>query len=318
MLASRQPGNEEVRPCRVRAPNVEFLPHTGNKSTIGGDAPEPGSAGGSIGSRAMAGDVFRTPDERFEGLPEFPFEPHYREVDGLRLAHLDEGEGRPVVFFHGEPTWSYLWRKVIPPVRDAGYRCIAPDYAGFGRSDKPTDLGWYSYDRHTQLMAGLLDDLDLREATAVVHDWGGPIGLRLAVEHPDWISRLVIMDSGLFTGEQRMSEAWLRFRDFVERTDDLPVSMLVRRACHTDPGDDVAAAYDAPFPTPESKAGASARSRLCAATSVPRSSSGQLPTRCFRSRSARRSPACSVPARRARSRTPRTSSRRTPDRRSGG
>ncbi len=204
----------------------------------------------------MAGDVFRTPDERFEGLPEFPFEPHYREVDGLRLAHLDEGEGRPVVFFHGEPTWSYLWRKVIPPVRDAGYRCIAPDYAGFGRSDKPTDLGWYSYDRHTQLMAGLLDDLDLREATAVVHDWGGPIGLRLAVEHPDWISRLVIMDSGLFTGEQRMSEAWLRFRDFVERTDDLPVSMLVRRACHTDPGDDVAAAYDAPFPTPESKAGA--------------------------------------------------------------
>ncbi len=204
----------------------------------------------------MAGDVFRTPDERFEGLPEFPFEPHYREVDGLQLAHLDEGEGRPVVFFHGEPTWSYLWRKVIPPVRDAGYRCIAPDYAGFGRSDKPTDLGWYSYDRHTQLMAGLLDDLDLREATAVVHDWGGPIGLRLAVEHPDWISRLVIMDSGLFTGEQRMSEAWLRFRDFVERTDDLPVSMLVRRACHTDPGDDVAAAYDAPFPTPESKAGA--------------------------------------------------------------
>jgi len=204
----------------------------------------------------MAGDVFRTPDERFEGLPEFPFEPHYREVDGLQLAHLDEGEGRPVVFFHGEPTWSYLWRKVIPPVRDAGYRCIAPDYAGFGRSDKPTDLGWYSYDRHTQLMAGLLDDLDLREATAVVHDWGGPIGLRLAVEHPDRISRLVIMDSGLFTGEQRMSEAWLRFRDFVERTDDLPVSMLVRRACHTDPGDDVAAAYDAPFPTPESKAGA--------------------------------------------------------------
>ncbi len=204
----------------------------------------------------MGDAVFRTPDERFEGLPEFPFEPHYREVDGLQLAHLDEGEGRPVVFFHGEPTWSYLWRKVIPPVRDAGYRCIAPDYAGFGRSDKPTDLGWYSYDRHTQLMAGLLDDLDLREATAVVHDWGGPIGLRLAVEHPDWISRLVIMDSGLFTGEQRMSEAWLRFRDFVERTDDLPVSMLVRRACHTDPGDDVAAAYDAPFPTPESKAGA--------------------------------------------------------------
>ena len=93
-------------------------------------------------------DAFRTPDERFEGLPEFPFPPHYRELDGLRLAHIDEGEGEPVVFVHGEPTWSYLWRKLIPPVIDAGYRCVAPDHAGFGRSDKPTDLGWYSYDRH--------------------------------------------------------------------------------------------------------------------------------------------------------------------------
>ncbi len=202
--------------------------------------------------------MFRTPEERFEGLPGFPFEPQYREVDGLRLAHLDEGDGGPVVFFHGEPTWSYLWRKVIPPVRDSGYRCIAPDYAGFGRSDKPTDLDWYSYDRHTELMAGLLEDLDLRDATIVVHDWGGAIGLRVAVEHPDRISRLVVMDSGVFTGEQRMSEAWHAFRDFVDRTEDLPVAMLVRRACHTDPGDEVAAAYDAPFPTPESKAGARA------------------------------------------------------------
>ena len=137
------------------------------------------------------GDVFRTPDERFDGLPDFPFEPHYREVDGLRLAHLDEGEGRPVVFFHGEPTWSYLWRKVIPPVRDAGYRCIAPDYAGFGRSDKPTDFDWYSYDRHTELAATLLADLDLRDATVVVHDWGGPIGLRLRgrASRPDLADR---------------------------------------------------------------------------------------------------------------------------------
>jgi haloalkane dehalogenase len=111
-------------------------------------------------------DAFRTPDECFEGLPDFPFEPHYRELDGLRLAHLDEGEGRPVVFFHGEPTWSYLWRKTIPPVRDAGFRCIAPDYAGFGRSDKPTDLAWYSYDRHVESVAPLFDDLDLRDAVA--------------------------------------------------------------------------------------------------------------------------------------------------------
>jgi haloalkane dehalogenase len=203
-------------------------------------------------------DAFRTPDERFEGLPDFPFPPRYRELDGLRLAHVDEGDGPTVVFFHGEPTWSFLWRKVIPPVRDAGFRCVAPDLAGFGRSDKPKDLRWYSYDRHVEVMAGLLDDLDVREATVVVHDWGGAIGLRLAVEHPDRISRFVAMDTGLFTGRQRMSEAWMAFHDFVERTEDIPISLLVRRACKTDPGDEVAAAYDAPFPAPESKAGARA------------------------------------------------------------
>jgi haloalkane dehalogenase len=203
-------------------------------------------------------EVVRTPDERFAGLPGFPFEPGYRELDGLRLGYLDEGEGEPVVFFHGEPTWSYLWRKVIPPVREAGYRCIAPDYAGFGRSDKPTDIEWYSYDRHVELMTGLLEALDVRGATAVVHDWGGPIGLRVAVEHPDRVSRLVMCDTGLFTGEQRMTDAWHRFRDFVERTEDLPVSLLVRNAVARGMEDEVAAAYDAPFTSPESKAGARA------------------------------------------------------------
>ena len=178
-------------------------------------------------------DAFRTPDERFDGLPGFPWEPRYADIDGLRIARIDEpGEGSPVVFFHGEPTWSFLWRKVIPPVLDAGYRCIAPDYAGFGRSDKPTDVGWYSYDRHVELMAKLLvDELDVRGATAVVHDWGGPIGLRLAAEHPDRFARLVIMDTGLFTGHQPMTDAWKMFRDFVERTEDLPISMLVKGAC---------------------------------------------------------------------------------------
>ena len=203
-------------------------------------------------------DAYRTSEERFADLPEFPFEPRYVESDGLRLARIDEGEGAPVVFLHGEPTWSFLWRKVIPPVIDAGFRCVAPDLAGFGRSDKPLDLGWYSYDRHTELVRSLVEELDLRGATAVVHDWGGPIGLRLAVEVPERFDRVVIMDTGLFTGHQRMSDAWIAFRDFVERTDDLPVSMLVRRACKSDPGDEVAAAYDAPFPTPESKAGARA------------------------------------------------------------
>ncbi len=194
--------------------------------------------------------VLRTPDERLQGLPDYPFESSYREVDGLRLAHLDEGEGKPVVFFHGEPTWSYLWRKVIPPVRDAGFRCIAPDYAGFGRSDKPTDVGWYTYDRHVELMAALLEELDLRDATVVVHDWGGPIGLRLAVEHPDRISRIVIMETGPFTGHQRMSDAWFAFRDFVRENEDVPVGILVRGGCKNDPGDEVIAAYEAPYMDP--------------------------------------------------------------------
>jgi haloalkane dehalogenase len=201
-------------------------------------------------------ETYRTPDERFAGLPDFPYEPRYTEIDGLRLARVDEGEGPPVVFLHGEPTWSFLWRKVIPPVRDSGFRCIAPDLAGFGRSDKPLDFDWYSYDRHTAVVRSLVEDLDLHGVTLVMHDWGGPIGLRVAVEAAERVDRFAMMDTGLFTGHQRMTDAWIAFRDFVERTDDVPVSMLVRRACKTDPGDEVAAAYDAPFPTPESKAGA--------------------------------------------------------------
>jgi haloalkane dehalogenase len=203
-------------------------------------------------------DMVRTPEEALQGLPDFPFESRYREVEGLRLAHLDEGDGPPVLFLHGEPTWSFLWRKVIPPVRDAGFRCIAPDFAGFGRSDKPVDMDWYSYDRHVALAATLLEDLDLRGATMVVHDWGGPIGLRLAVEHSERIDRLVILDTGVATGYQRVTDAWLAFHDFVARTEDLPIGLLVRGACKLDPGDEVIAAYEAPFPNVASKAGARA------------------------------------------------------------
>jgi len=203
-------------------------------------------------------EVFRTPDERFEGLPGWELEPRYREAGELRLAHVEDGEGPPVVLLHGEPTWSYLWRDVIGPIRDAGHRCIAPDFVGFGRSDKPTDVGWYTYDRHTELIAQLLEELDLHDVTLVLHDWGGPIGLRVAVEHPDRVVRIALMDTGPFTGEQRMSEQWLAFRAFVERTEDVPISMLVRNAVARGMSDAVAAAYDAPFPTPESKAGARA------------------------------------------------------------
>jgi haloalkane dehalogenase len=200
-------------------------------------------------------DAYRTPDERFENLPDFPWEPRYRDVDGLRMAHVEDGDGPPVVMFHGEPTWSFLWRKVLPPVRDAGYRVILPDLVGFGRSDKPTDVGWYSYDGHVEYASTLFEDLDLRDSTIVVHDWGGAIGLRIAIEQPERVGRMVLMDTGLFTGHQRMTDAWKMFRDFVERTEDIPISLLVRRACKTDPGDEIAAAYDAPFPEPRAKHG---------------------------------------------------------------
>jgi haloalkane dehalogenase len=203
-------------------------------------------------------DAVRTPDELFSDLPDYPFAAHYAMRDDMRLAYVDEGDGPPVVFFHGEPTWSFLWRKVIPPVRDAGYRCIAHDMLGFGRSDKPMDFNWYSYDRHVETVGPLLEELDLRDATVVVHDWGGPVGLRLAAEHPDRIARIVVMDTGLFTGHQPMTDAWKTFRDFVERTEDLPVGFLVRGACKHDPGDEVIAAYEAPFPSIASKAGARA------------------------------------------------------------
>jgi len=201
----------------------------------------------------------RTPDDFLSRVPDFPFKPKYRKYAGLRLAHIDEGKGPPVVFIHGEPTWSFLWRKVIPPIRDAGFRCIAPDLAGFGRSDKPTDIDWYTYDAHFASVAALVEELDLRDATVVVHDWGGPIGLRVAVERcADRIARIVVLDTGLFTGHEPMTDAWMRFRAFVERTEDLPTGLLVRRACFSDPGDEVIAGYDAPFPNAASKAGARA------------------------------------------------------------
>jgi haloalkane dehalogenase len=191
-------------------------------------------------------------------LPDFPWQPRFLELDGLRLARIDEGEGPPVVMWHGEPTWSFLWRKVLPPVRDAGFRVICPDLPGFGRSDKPQDVGWYSYDRHAELAGRLIEALDLRGATFVVHDWGGPVGLRVAVEHADRVDRLVLMDTGLFTGHQKMSEAWSAFRRFVETAEDLPIGNLVDGGCVTDLPPEVVAAYDFPFPTPASKAGARA------------------------------------------------------------
>ncbi|MDQ6811734.1 MAG: haloalkane dehalogenase [Actinomycetota bacterium] len=203
-----------------------------------------------------ATEVFRTPEERFQGLPGYQFAPHYVEAEGLRLHYLDEGprDGTPVVCFHGEPTWAFLYRKMLVPLVAGGYRVICPDYAGFGRSDKPTDRRWYTYERHVELVAATLDELDLRGAAVVVQDWGGPIGLRWAVEHDDRVERLVILNTGIFTG--RVSKGFLAWREFAERNPDLPIGFVIQGATKTELPADVIAAYEAPFPSRESKAGA--------------------------------------------------------------
>jgi haloalkane dehalogenase len=198
-------------------------------------------------------EVFRTPDDRFDGLPGYEYEPHYADVDGLRVHYLDEGSGSPVICFHGEPTWAYLYRRMVGPLVAGGHRVVCPDYPGFGRSDKPTDRGWYSYDRHVEHMTKLLEALDVRGATVVVQDWGGPIGLRWAVENPDRADRLVIMNTGLFAGQ--VNEAFMAWRNFAERNPNLPVGFVIKSATATDVPDDVVEAYEAPWPTAESKAG---------------------------------------------------------------
>jgi haloalkane dehalogenase len=204
----------------------------------------------------IATEVFRTPEERFRALPGFDFAPHYCEVEGLRLHYLDEGarDGAPIVCFHGEPTWAFLYRKMVTALTAGGHRVICPDYAGFGRSDKPTDRRWYTYDRHVELVSALLGGLDLRDATVVVQDWGGPIGLRWAVEHADRVARLVILNTGIFTG--RVSKGFLAWRAFAEKNPDLPVGFVIQGATKTELPDEVIAGYEAPFPTAESKAGA--------------------------------------------------------------
>ena len=200
-------------------------------------------------------EVHRTPDERFADLPGFPFEPRYAEQEGLRLHYLDEGDGDPVLCLHGEPTWSFLNRRMIPALARVA-RVVAPDYFGFGRSDKPTDQAWYSYDRHCGSIRRLVQELDLRGLTVVVQDWGGPIGLRLAVERPDLVNRLVILNTGVGAGRPP-SDAWLRFREVVRAAGgEFQAGRLVRRSCVRGLSDELVVAYDAPFATPESKAGA--------------------------------------------------------------
>lgn len=198
----------------------------------------------------------RTPDERFAGLPGFPWAPHYFEWQRLRAHYLDEGprDAQVLLALHGEPTWSYLYRKMIPPFLAAGWRVVAPDFIGFGRSDKPEDEAYYSFDMHRRFLLDFVERLDLRRVALAVQDWGGLLGLTLPMESPDRYERLLVMNTALGTGDVPLSGGFIAWRAYVAKTPDLACGKLLQRACpHL--SDAEAAAYEAPFPDARSKAG---------------------------------------------------------------
>lgn len=203
-------------------------------------------------------ESLRTPDDRFSNLPGHPFAPRYVTVDGLRIHHLDEGprDAAPILCLHGEPSWSYLYRKMIPIFVAAGQRVVAPDLVGFGRSDKPVRREDYTFARHVAWMRGVLEALDLRRATLVGQDWGGLIGLRLVAEHPDRFARVVVANTGLPTGDTPLGPAFDAWREFSQTTPEFHVGRIVASGCAKELPEAVVAAYDAPFPDDRYKAGA--------------------------------------------------------------
>lgn len=201
--------------------------------------------------------LLRTPEDRYANLPGWTFEPHYVEINGARVHYIDEGEGEVILCLHGEPTWSYLYRKMIP-ILAPHHRVIAMDFIGFGRSDKFAEREAYSFEMHRSTISSFIEALDLNGISAVVQDWGGILGLRVATEMPDRFARLVIMNTGLPTGDAPPTEGFLRWREYASKTPDLPCGQIVRRSTmHRELMTDAeVAAYDAPFPDPSYKAGA--------------------------------------------------------------
>ncbi len=208
-------------------------------------------------------DVVRTPDERFTDLPHFDHEPHYADIasqDGgtLRIAWVEAGpaDADPILLLHGEPSWSFLYRTMIPILADAGHRVLAPDLIGFGRSDKPVDPSEHSYARHVEWIRALIvDELDLNHITLVGQDWGGLIGLRLAAEHPTRFARIVAANTGLPTGDHPMPEIWHQFRTAMQTAPRIDVGRFVQAGCKRPMSDEIRAGYDAPFPAESYKAG---------------------------------------------------------------
>ena len=207
--------------------------------------------------------TLRTPDDNFENLSEYPFSPNYTNVQDheggtLRIHYVEEGpeDADPVLFMHGEPSWSYLYRKMIPVVTAAGYRAVAPDLVGFGKSDKPAERGDYTCERHVEWMNAWFEKLNLRCVTLVCQDWGGIIGLRLVANHPDCFSRVVVANTGLPTGDRPMSEAFLNWRKFSVEVPDFDIGTIVMMGCQKPLSEDTLAAYNAPFPDDSYKEGA--------------------------------------------------------------
>lgn len=207
--------------------------------------------------------ILRTPDERFIGLPDYPFAPHYVQIaDGegnaLRVHYLDEGprDGQVVLLLHGEPSWSYLYRWMIPVLVDAGLRTVAVDLIGFGRSDKPASRDDYTYQAHVDWTWAALEVIGLDAITLVCQDWGGLIGLRLLGEHPERFARVVAANTLLPTGDHHPGEAFLAWRRYSQEAPRFPVGQIVNRACLSELTPDVIAAYDAPFPDDTYQAGA--------------------------------------------------------------
>jgi haloalkane dehalogenase len=208
-------------------------------------------------------DVLRTPDSRFENLPDFAFAPRYLAVDDseggqLRVHYLDEGpaDAPPVLLLHGEPSWSYLYRKMIPILVTAGHRVIAPDLVGFGRSDKPSKRSDYTYQRHVDWMQAVLEQLNLQHITLVCQDWGGLIGLRLVAENPQRFARVVAANTMLPTGDHNPGEAFKSWQDYSQKVPEFPAGSIINRATTTELPQAVIDAYDAPYPDESYKEGA--------------------------------------------------------------
>jgi haloalkane dehalogenase/tRNA(adenine34) deaminase len=204
--------------------------------------------------------ALRTPDERFASLPDFPFAPRYLDTlpgyEGLRMHYVDEGPREAPVFLcvHGEPTWAYLYRQMIPVFVQAGRRAVAPDLFGFGRSDKPQDDALYTFDFHREALLAFVRALDLRDVCLVCQDWGGLLGLTLPLDLPGRFTRLLVMNTALGTGDAPLTAGFLAWRDWVAKNPDLSAGRLLSRTCpHLTP--EQAAAYDAPFPDVRYKAG---------------------------------------------------------------